>query len=586
MKQPFRCPSGSGSAGESLDGTSGLPACIVEAKTAAEAGRVQEALDLLDDADIEERIGRDSSRTDVIFAVAGIFHQTRQLDKAEYCYRRILDGGPDALAYMNLGHICHFSGRLSEAVEYRKKAIEICPSEGSLYHDLGCSLIFVGQKSEGIEMLRKAVEMAPNDPSVHSTLLFRLHHVPELDSAMLFEEHKRWANVHAPTSLARRAHANDPDPDRTIRIGYISPDFRTHPVAYFFESLLDGHDRDAVEIYGYGNVACPDYTTERLRSKFTRYRSVFGRDCDEVVHLIERDRVDILVDLAGHTSGNRLGVLARGPAPIQVTYLGYPDTTGMRQIDYCLTDSLSTPPELQAFYTEELVFLPDGFLCYRPVDFAPPVASLPARIKGHITFGSFNNGCKLNSNTMSLWAQILSANAGSRMLLKSRAGDDAGVREGYFRQFEQQGISRDRVDIRGQKPAIEYLRLFDEVDIALDTFPYNGTTTTCDAMWMGVPVISLVGEHHASRVGLSVLTQVGLEFFAASEPNEYVRKATALAQNLDALAQIRASMRPRMTASPLCRAELFARAAEAAYRKMWRKWCFTHSHEVPGLIQP
>jgi predicted O-linked N-acetylglucosamine transferase (SPINDLY family) len=407
--------------------------------------------------------------------------------------------------------------------------------------------------------------------------------MPELDAPMLFEEHKRWAKTHAPASLTKQAHDNEPDADRRLRIGYISPDFRTHPVAHFVESLLDGHDPDAVEIYGYGNVACPDHTTERLRSKFAHYRSILGLADDEVVHLVERDKVDILVDLAGHTSGNRLSVLARKPAPVQVTYLGYPDTTGMEQIDYRLTDSLSTPPELQKFYTEELVFLPDGFLCYRPADFAPPVAPLPAKIKGHITFGSFNNSCKLSPNMMSLWARLLSTNAGSRLLLKSRAGDDAGVREDYFRHFEQLGIPRDRLNIRGQKPAIEYLQLFGQVDIALDSFPYNGTTTTCDAMWMGVPVITLVGQHHASRVGLSILTQVGLEFFAASKPAEYVRKATALAQNLGALAKIRASMRQRMAASPVCQAKPFARTVEAAYRTVWRKWCGTRGS---GTLEP
>ncbi|MBA7673805.1 hypothetical protein ES703_82009 [subsurface metagenome] len=221
--------------------------------------------------------------------------------------------------------------------------------------------------------------------------------------------------------------------------------------------------------------------------------------------------------------------------------------------------------------------MPDGFLCYRPPDFAPPVASLPALQKGYITFGSFNNSCKINPLIIALWAQILNAQPGSRLLLKFRAGDDRQVRDNYFRRFERLGIPQDRVDIFGFKPAVEHLQLYSEVDIALDTYPYNGTTTTCDALWMGVPVISLVGECHVSRVGLSILTRVGLEFFAASTQQEYIARAAALAAKPHALAKIRASMRQRMLAGKLCDAKGFARRVEAAYRKMWHRWCQARS---------
>jgi predicted O-linked N-acetylglucosamine transferase (SPINDLY family) len=328
-----------------------------------------------------------------------------------------------------------------------------------------------------------------------------------------------------------------------------------------------------VEVFAYSQVACPDQTTWRLQARFDAYQNIGGLDDRAVATMIENDRIDILVDLAGHTGGNRLGVLAYKPAPVQVTYLGYPDTTGMGQVDYRLTDELSTPPDLQPFYVEELVYLPEGSLCYRPPDWAPQVLPLPAASKGYVTFGAFNDSCKVNAPLLAIWARILAANPGSRLLFKSRAGADPQVRQIFLDQFQRAGISPERVIVEGQKPAIEYLRLYDRVDMALDTFPYNGTTTTCDALWMGVPVVSLVGRHHASRVGLSILSRVGLETLAAATPDDYVARACALAQDPEGIEKLRASLRPRMMASPLCNGKAFARAVESAYRKMWRRWC-------------
>jgi predicted O-linked N-acetylglucosamine transferase (SPINDLY family) len=292
------------------------------------------------------------------------------------------------------------------------------------------------------------------------------------------------------------------------------------------------------------------------------------------VRLIERDRIDILVDLAGHTGNNRLGVLTYKPAPVQVAYLGYSDTTAVQAIDYRLTDALVDPPKSQSCYTETLAYLPDGFVCYKPPDYAPPVTTLPAHWKRYVTFGSFNNNCKVNSFIMELWAQILKATDNSRLLLRFKGGDDRDVAEHYFRQFERLGISRERVAILGWKNPVEHLRMYGEVDIALDTYPWNGHTTTCEALWMGVPTISLVGQDSfLSRIGLTILSRVGMEMFAASTAEEYVGKATAFAGQLENLAEIRASTRLMMTASKLCDTKAFASSVEAAYRKMWHKWC-------------
>jgi protein O-GlcNAc transferase len=553
---------------------------IGQAQAAAAAGQIERALELLDSTVLEalDRATGPAAASAVLIA-AGVFHQARRLDRAERYYLRALEAGPSAQVYINLGHLCHFTGRMMEAIEWRRKAIALRPEDPALGADLATSLIFLGCKDEGLDLFRKAAGTSGN-PAIGSMALMNLHYQPSLDNQALFEEHRRWADRHAPLSLARTEHANDRSPDRRLRIGYVSADFRTHPVAYFFEPLLEGHDRRAVEVFAYSQVACPDPVTWRLQARFDHTRNICGLDDRAVATLIENDRIDVLVDLAGHTGGNRLTVFAYKPAPVQATYLGYPDTTGMEQMDYRLTDQLSTPAECQRFYTERLVYLPGGFLCYRPPEWAPEIPPPPRSVRGIVTFGAFNDSCKVNAPLMALWARILEATPGSRLLFKSRAGEDPQVREVFLEQFRRAGIPRHQVTIVGQRPAIEYLRLYDQVDIALDTFPYNGTTTTCDALWMGVPVVSLAGGHHASRVGLSLLSRLGQESLATRSADDYVERATTLAQDLRGLETFRASIRPAMMASCLCNPRAFAAAMEDAYRWMWRRWCVKQNTDV------
>jgi len=541
-----------------LTSSSELPQSLIKANQALATGRLREATRLLNDKveqAVREIIEQDPSRTDIMLALGMVFKQTRQINKAKKWFEKILKQEPHALVYNELGYICQCMGHLSEAIQYQTKAIEAEPNNAELLANLARMLIATGKAQEGINLFRKAVEAEPANAAMHSNFLFNLHYLPNLDPEMLFAEHKRWGRIHAPASLARVSHDNNPDPDRRLRVGYISPDFCMHSVAYFFEPLLDGHDHKVVEVYGYGNVRMPGTVTERLKQKFDHYRNIRGLDDEMVVDMIQRDKIDILVELSGHTTDNRLLVMAHKPAPIQVTYLGSPDTTGMEAIDYRFTD-----------------ILPDGFLCYKPADFAPPVAPLPAFRNNYITFGSFNSSSEVHPHIIELWAKILRANRDSRILLKFGASTDRRMNRHYLSRFERLGISSSRVAICGWKPIDEHLRLYGEVDIALDTYPCNGFTTTCEALWMGVPVISLVGKCHASRIGLSILSNIGLDFFATLTPDEYVVKTTALAANRRALAQLRSSMRQRMKDSALCDAKGFARKVEAAYRKMWHRW--------------
>ncbi|MFA5238954.1 MAG: FkbM family methyltransferase [Phycisphaerae bacterium] len=562
-----------------------MPQFLVRAKNAIDTGQIDEAVGLLNDRAIEtidEAVKRDPARTDITLVLATVLCDTKQFQKAEQWYKKLLGLGLDEFVYNRLGYICECTGRRNEAIKWLEKGMEANPDDSNTICNLGMNLVHAGQKQRGIELLREAVDKSPGDSVLGSNLLVHLHYLPQIDSLTLFEEHKRWGKTHAPLDKARKSHDNTPEPDRRLRIGYISPDFREHSVTYFFESILDGYNRQAVEVYGFGSVAASDKITERLKGKFDHYRNIYGLDDEKVASMIERDKIDILVDLAGHTAGNRLSVLARRPAPIQVTYLGYPDTTGMEAVNYRLTDALADTSDAQQFYSEELVFLPKGFLCYRPDDFAPAATPLPFLRNGYITFGSFNNSCKINPFIIKLWAEILKVNDNSRLILKSIGTGGEEIKKDYLRQFEQLGIGPDRVEIRGPKSKIEHLKTYGQIDIALDTYPYNGTTTTCEALWMGAPVISLTGKPHISRVGLSILSQAGLGFFSASTPEEYIAKASALAAKPEALAKIRTSMRQRMLASWLCNTKAFAGSVEEAYRKMWHRWCESKNADATG----
>lgn len=551
-----------------------IPSFLVDASAALCAGQVERARGLLDERAVESvrvMVDGDPSRTDVMFVLAIMLRQTGRMGEAEQWCQRILKHEHNAVVYNELGYICQSTARLSQAVEYHAKAVEMDRDNAELCANLARALVATGQTREGIDLFRKAVEADPTNAALHSNFLFYLHYLPDLDPRMLSDEHKRWGRMHAPARLARVSHTNDPDPDRRLRIGYISPYFCMTSQVYNFEPLLDGHDREAVEVYAYGNVQAPSSVTERLAEKFDHYRSIYSVGDQAVVEMILRDKIDILVELAGHVSDNRLGVLVYKPAPIAVDYLGN-NTSGISAIDYRLTDALVNQEGTEQFYTEELVFL-ESHLGYMPQDSAPPVVSLPALRNGYVTFGSFNNSCKVNLGVIELWTRVLRANGDSRFLLKFGGGVDRAMMDYYFEQFERFGIGRDRIAIYGWSRVPDYLQLYGEVDIALDAYPYNGCITTLEGMWMGVPIVSLVGQCLVSRFGLNILSNLGMEFFAARTGDEYVVKASALAQNLEALAKIRAAMRERMTASVLCDGRALARRIEEAYRKMWRRWC-------------
>jgi protein O-GlcNAc transferase len=480
---------------------------------------------------------------------------------------------PYGALYVNIAGICTKIGSLYERVKFMKKALEKEPENSVVWNFMGSALMSVNEKEKGIEFLRRSIVKRPDNPMPFSNYLFNSHYLPELDCEKLFTDHKRWAQFNAVKDFVVSDHKNVRDLDRKLRIGYISPDFRAHPVGVLIKPIIDSHDRNDYEVFGYGNVGNRDSFTEHMKSRFDHYRNIIGVEGKKVVEIIIDDGIDILIDLAGHTGGNRLDVMAYKPAPIQVTYLGYFDTTGLDQIDYFLTDGQMSPPESQKYHTEKIFQLPHTCFCYNIPDETPAVVSSPVLENDFITFGMFGNPAKITPKSASLWARILQNTDGSRLKLIIKGGQNDEMTSIFSKLLEDAGISRDRVDICGKMPLGEYFAEYGKVDIMLDTYPYNGGATTCDALWMGVPIVSLVGEHHFSRVGLSLLTSVGLDYFACKTEDEYVAKASVLAAKPEALAKIRGTLRQRMQASPICDMELQTKSIENAYREMWRRWC-------------
>lgn len=464
-------------------------------------------------------------------------------------------------------------GDADQALFHAREAVRLRPDFAEALSNLGQFCLLEGRHDEALAALRGAVAARPDQAFLHSNLLVALNYVPDEDPAALFAEHRRWAQRFAERGgVAPRPEPNDPDPGRRLRIGYVSADFRGHTMAALTESVLAAHDRDRFHVTCYSNVTRPDAVTDRLRGRVEAWRNIVALADEVVAAQIREDRIDVLVDLSGHTAGNRLLVFARRPAPVQITQWGYPNTTGLAAMDYRLSDAHADPPELNdAFYSEAVCRLPETLLCYQPPASAPEVRDPPAVSAGFATFGSFNNAAKVNAQVVELWAQVLAAVPRSRLLMLR--GQTRDVEARLRRDFEVCGISADRLRLVQRFPPDQYWQAYQEIDVCLDPFPYNGSVTSCDALWMGVPVITLVGRAARARQGLSLLANLGLTDLAAETPDGYVKAARRLAGDLDHLRRLRADMRDRMRASPLTDAPRFTRQLEDAYRWLWTSAC-------------
>lgn len=492
-----------------------------------------------------------------------------RLDTAESCFRRALEYKPDcAITHSNLGLVLARRGRLREAEASYRQALAIAPGRAKTWSNLANILRDWMRFDEAEAALRKAIELEPTNTATHSNLIFHLGYRSEVAPEDIY-------------TAARNFHAPPPDPPlpvlrpfsggRRLRIGYLSPDFRSHSVSTFIEPVLTAHDAARVEVTCYANVARPDDVTERLRSRVASWHSIYTLNDAAATALIRSHQLDILIDLAGHTAGNRLGVFARRAAPLQACYLGFFATTGLRAMDYWISDGVLHSDDYQDLFVEQLCRLPRCWLAYQAPTDAPEPDVTPD--SGTIVFGSFNQILKVTSTTVRLWAAVLQRIPQSRLLLKTKSLEDAEARERLIAQFGQCGVAAERVELLPAVPRREHLASYAKVDIALDTFPYSGGTTTCEALWMGVPLVTLAGSTMPARMSASILTAAGFAARCAHSPEQFVEIAARLAEEHRSRTagerrRLRVQQRETLANSSLCDGPALARALEDAYTRM------------------
>jgi protein O-GlcNAc transferase len=501
-----------------------------------------------------------------------ILRERKAYPEAEQFFRQAIALDPAfADAWTNLGVVLKRTGRAEEAVAAHRRAITLRPDFAIAHNNLGNALLDAGYVPDALASLRHARALRPHDPEMHGNVLLGSFYDPATDPTAHFRDHQAYGARFPATPAAPPSMNNLPFP-RPLRIGYVSPDFSDHSLRFFIEGLLAHHHPDRAEIFCYANVFRPDLVTARLQQSVlpAHWRDITRLSDVQAAAQIREDHIDILVDLAGHTARNRLPLFALHPAPIQATYLGYLGTTGLPAIQYRLTDAYVDPPgQTEHLHTETLVRLPHTFACYRPPQGTPAVSPPPALANGHITFASLNMLYKLSPEVLAAWARILHRLPTARLALITRGLEEPLGRSRLLDLFACHGISSSRLRFTGKLPLLDYFAAHAGVDILLDTFPINGHTITCNALWMGVPVVTLAGASYPTRLGCSVLSNLGLAELIAATPDDYIEKAVALASDMQRLADLRSSLRQRMQQSPLMNEAQFATELENAYNTLW-----------------
>jgi predicted O-linked N-acetylglucosamine transferase (SPINDLY family) len=477
-----------------------------------------------------------------------------------------------AEAHANLGNALKDAGDLDQAIASLQRAIALAPGGAQAHNNLGNAFKEQGRLDEALACFRQAVALKPDFAAAGSNLLFTLHCHPDHDAAALLAESRRWARQFAaPLAAQVLPHPNDRTPDRRLRIGFLSPDLSDHPVGRLLVPLFSARDRRTSEFVVYSDVRRPDATTEKLRSLADVWNDTLGFSDARLAELVRHDAIDILVDTTLHTAHNRLLVFARKPAPVQVTMLGLPSTTGLETIDARLTDAHLDPPGLtDGDYSERSIRLPHCFWCYEPPEQAGRVRALPAIAERVVTFGCLNQLAKVSRPALRLWVEILRSLPGSRLVMHSRPGSHL---ETIVALFEEAGVARDRLGFIAPVPLNDYYQLYHRLDLCLDPFPFSGGVTTMDGLWMGVPAVTLAGRTAVGRGGASLLANVGLPELVARTPEEYRAIAVRWASDRPALAALREGLRDRMMASALMDRSRYAKEVEAAFRRLWMDWC-------------
>jgi predicted O-linked N-acetylglucosamine transferase (SPINDLY family) len=532
--------------------------------TCLQMGRADEALSLLDRA-----VQLNDSAPDGRCSRGTILIALNRHAEAAVEFLRALDLKPDYFeAAWRLGDALFAAGQFDGSLAAFRRGVELCHTAGEIHANLGNLLKDAGQIAEAVQHLRRAVELLPQNSAVHSNLAMALLYDPAATPADILRELKSWDEKHArPIANPGVKFELDKDPKRKLRIGYVSPDFRDHVVGRNLLPLFRNHDRGQFEIFCYSNSRQSDAITGEFRSYADQSREIDSEDDESVAEMIRRDKIDILIDLAGHTAGNRLLVFARKPAPIQATFGGYPGGTGLSAMDYRISDSFLDPVELtEHHYVEKVARLADSFWCYDPnlmASGAPLPGPAPSSRNGFVTFGCLNNSCKINETTLNLWSRVLAAIPTARLILRAP-----------FPSFRAQilaqlNVTAGRVEFISHQTRQDYLKTYQRIDIGLDAIPYNGHTTSLDALCMGVPVITLIGQTSVGRAGWSQLCNLNLRDLAALSEEEFVRKSVELAEDQTRLGELRSQLREKMLASPLTDGKRFAVNMEQVFRKMW-----------------
>jgi len=505
--------------------------------------------------------------------IGDCYYHARQYDKAITAYQQAIEYNPRTLeAYNNLGNIYQGMLELDKALEMYRRALSIRPDMAELHTNIGNVLMELGDPLRAMESYRTALQYRPGYALGRSNLAMSLVYQPDSSEADILEEHIKWARECCGRLQTSPVFTNSCDSVRRLRIGYLSPNFYFHPVTSFFWPMVAESDRNTIETFCYSDSRAVDNVTQRIRQRADHWRDTVDMSDAALEQVIRNDRIDILVELAGHTAGNRLRLLARRVAPVQVSYLGYPCTTGLPQMDYYITDKLVDPEGSEAFYSEKLAYIP-VFSCYQPCTETIMAGPLPFLRNGRITFASLNNPRKFHDELIALWSDVLSSVADSVLVMQGKGFKNEGVIRHFAEKFAHHGINRDRLVFHPPMPFEDHLRLYRDIDIALDTYPWNGHTTSCHALWMGCPVIAMLGKRHASRMAGSVLMNIGHGELVASSEDEYVDIAVRLAADTERLSTLRASLRDRMRESPLCDGKTFQNELENVYQDMWKAWC-------------
>lgn len=513
--------------------------------------------------------------------LAMAYQATRELPKAKAACEEALRLDPTYWAALTeLGNIVGAMGDVVGAERCQRRATELAPHYAPNWVNLSGIVAESSRFDEAMELVRRGLEHSPDDLSLLSAAQLLMNYIDSVTPEDVLASARRYGAaadaLAARSGLLKRAadFTNSREPDRPLRVGFISPDFRTHSVSFFFQSLIEHLPEDRIRSYCYDTDGRADAMTARIRSHADVWRDAAPYSAPKLVEAARADRLDIAVELSGHTRGHALTAMACRVAPVQVTFLGYPATTGVTAMDWRLVDSLTDPPGAERFCSERLHRLDPCLWCFRAPDDSPPVSALPCDSTGHLTFGSFNAMPKMSPTCLDLWARVLHAVPGSRLIVKNKPLQDQALRAVLAEKLGARGISPDRVELLGAVPSQgEHMKLYSRIDAALDTYPYHGTTTTCDALWMGVPTLALIGPAHVSRVSLSLLSAVGLSDLAARTPDAFVSTAVAYVSDRDRMRAVRASLRERMRLSALCDGPSYGVRFAEALRAMWHDWC-------------